>query len=425
MTNKNKTNEAMLGAATNKTTVNIKKADLGDTKVTSNIKKLGNDVSVNVVDEDMIPNKTITDRQLSRLAQQAGNFGEDVKEELLNLIMVGDNIPLNMVKKVLANYDLTLKDLKGQDSTFKPSAEFAHLFNSSLKEQDAVIEPQDQATIKYLSNVKDSKTGEISKPFTIGDKNYQMVRGLDPSKQVVMAVFCHDDMNDAGENIIHSIEEFESKIAKPMLEKESKGVSIEEDSNYDFAAAEREYHDKEDFIDFLNLRDLEGFKHFFVNIKTGKVTAKFKTTKEMMTSGEKLGPDEDYMDARTLKKFRFGDYFKNDVNETEDMGDGTDVSKLQADVKKLSKLIKDKFSVALSKLDKPLEQVQFLQAMANEIGVPLNKLSTLMASFKDIAKDGADTTPAMAESKKMTKNQLLESLKEKKVIKTIKAKDIK
>jgi hypothetical protein len=239
-----------------------------------------------------------------------------------------------------------------------------------------------------------------------------------------MAVFCHDDMNDAGENIIHSIEEFEAKVAKPMLAQEGKAMTTEIDG-FDFAASEREYQDKEDFIDYLNLRDLKGFKHFFVNVKNGKVTGKFKTAKQMAMSGQNLGDDEEYMDDTTLKKFRFGDYFKNDMNEVEDMGDGTNVSKLQADVKKLSKLIKDKFSVALSKLDKPLEQVQFLQAMANEIGIPLNKLSTLMASFKDIAKDGVDTTPALAESKRITKNQLLESLREKKVIKTIKAKDIK
>ena len=336
MTNKNKTNEAMLGAPTNKTTVNIKKQDLGDTKVTQNIKKLGTDVSVNVVDEN------------------------------------------------------------------------------------AVIEPQDQATIKYLSNVKDGKTGKVSQPFTIGDKRYQMVRGINPAKEIVMAVYCFDDMDDAGENMIHSLEEFEAKVAKPMLE--ASKAPIEEDG-YDYASAEREYHDKEAFIDYLNLRDLEGYKHFFVNIKTGAVTGKFHSTKEMMKSGQKLGPDEDYMDARTLKKFRFGDYFKSDVNEA-DSTDGTDVNKLQADVKKLSKLIKDKFSVALSKLDKPIEQVQFLQAMANEIGVPMNKLSTLLSSFKDIATTGQEEQPALAESKKITKAQLIESLKKEQVIKT-KAKDVK
>lgn len=425
MKKKNNIQEDMMGQSANKTTVNIKKADLKDTSVTSNIKKLGNDVNVNVVDEDMVPKKTITDKQLSRLAQQAGNFGEDVKEALLNLTMVGDVIPVDMVRKVLANYDLTLKDLKGQDATFKPSAEFAHLFNSSLKETEGVIEPQDMTTIKYLSNIKDKETGEISKPFSIGDKKYQMVRGSKPNKEVVMAVYCFDDINEAGENMIHSIEEFESKIAKPMLEKENMGKQTVDEDGYDFAAAEREYHDKENFMDYLNLNDLEGYKHFLVNVKTGEVIGKYGSVEEFAASGQKSGGDVVYMSPRTLKKFRFGDYFKNDVNETEDMVDGTNVSKLQNDVKRLSKLIKDKFSVALSKLDKPLEQVQFLTAMANEIGIPLNKLSSLMTSFKDIAKTGAEETPAIAEKKVITKNELMESINPKKVIKTIKVKDIK
>ena len=39
-----------------------------------------------------------------------------------------------------------------------------------------------------------------------------MVRGITPSKEVVMAVYCFDDMNDAGENIIQSIEEFERSV---------------------------------------------------------------------------------------------------------------------------------------------------------------------------------------------------------------------
>lgn len=342
---KNKIKEGMLGGA-NKTTVNIKKNDLGDPKVTANIQKLGKDVSVNVVDE---------------------------------------------------------------------------------QEVEAIIEPQDQATIKYLSNVKDVETGKASEPFTIADKKYQMVRGITPSKEVIMAVYCFDDLNEAGENIIHSVSEFEKNVAMPMLHKEGKSAPIQEDG-YDIAADERENNNKEDFIDYLNLRDLEGYKHFFVDTTNGKVSGKFKTAKEMAMSGQSLGECEDYMSDKTLKRFRFGDYFKNDINEAD--VEGTDVGKLQADVKKLSKIIKDKFSVALSKLDKPIEQVQFLTAMANEIGVPLNKLSTLMASFKDIAKtDSAETdsveTPAVVESRKMTKKQLLESMGTREVIKTIKIKDIK
>lgn len=294
----------------------------------------------------------------------------------------------------------------------------------NVLEPEAVIAPQDDATIKYLSNVKDDKTGEVSKPFTIGAQKYQMVRGMTADKQIVMAVYCHDEKDEMGNNIIHAVDHFEKTIAMPMLEKEGKSLPIKED---DYGDEERSYNDKEGFIDYLNLSDLPGYKHFFVNIRNGKVTAKFKTTKEMIKSGIKLGSDEDYMDAKTLKKFRFGDYFKSDINEEDTNTGGVDVKSLQTDVKKLGKLIKDKFSVALSKLNKPIEQVQFLTAMAAEIGVPLNKLSSLMTSFKDIAQTdaAAPEAPAVAESKLMTKNQLLESIKPKTVIKTIKVKDIK
>jgi hypothetical protein len=140
-------------------------------------------------------------------------------------------------------------------------------------------------------------------------------------------------------------------------------------------------------MDYLNLKDIEPFyKHFFVDLKTGKVTAKFKTTKEMIKSGIKLGPNEDYMDIKALKRYRFGDYFKKEITENEGAENGTDVTKLKADVKKLVTLIKNKFGAYLSKLDKPVEQAEFLNTMAAEVGVPLNKLSSILRNYKDIAK---------------------------------------
>jgi hypothetical protein len=308
---------------------------------------------------------------------------------------------------------------------------------NEMSAPEAVIEPQDKATIQYLSNVKDANTGEISQPFNIGDKKYQMVRGIHPTGDIGLAVFCHDDIDDSGENIIHSMEYFEENIAKPMKEQMGMvGQDIQvvpkvKESGFDYADAEREYHDKEAFMDYLNLSDIEPiYRHFFVNIKNGNVVAKFKNTKDMVKSGIKLGPDEDYMDIKTLKRFRFGDYFKGDVNEVDDTAqdDGTNIPKLQADVKKLATLIKNKFSVYLSKLDKPIEQAQFLTAMANEIGVPLNKLSTIISSYKDIAAQDKATggkPPVTTEKKVMTKGQLEESLKTKKTIKVVKVKDIK
>lgn len=297
-------------------------------------------------------------------------------------------------------------------------------------EPEAVIAPQDKATIKYLSNVKDAKTGKVSEPFTIGAQKYQMVRGITPSKEVIMAVFCHDETDENGDNIIHSVEDFEKNIANPMKEEmEMVGQDIQvvpKKESIEITGNEKAFQDKDAFIDYLNLVGLEGYKHFFVNIKTGKITAKFKSTKEMMKSGVMLGDNEDYMDVKALKRFRFGDYFKKDMNEEAptDAGvdTGTDVSKLQADVKKLTNMIKNKFSVYLSKLDKPIEQAQFLTSMAAEIGVPLNKLSTIISSYKDIAK--SETTP-VTEKKIITKKQLEENLRAPKVIKTIKVKDIK
>ncbi len=398
MKKKNNIKEAIMGGPTNDTVVNIKKADLKDTQVTSNLKKLGNDVTVNVVDEDMVPKKTITDRQLSRLAQQAGNFGEDVKDALLNLIMVGDIIPLDMVKKVLANYDLTLKDLKGQDSTFKPSAEFAHLFNSSLKETEGVIEPQDQATIKYLSNVKDKETGEISKPFTIADKRYQMVRGLNPNKEVVMAVYCFDDMNDAGENMIQSIEEFEAKVAKPMLEKENLGEEERFEETY------------------------EGYKHYLVNKATNEVK-KFKTIGEMLTC-EKSG-DEEYMSVGSFKKYMNERLFGSSKRKTETLneinGEESD-EEMNIKAKKLMDMIIKRIpSNVISTITTPIAQREVIAAFAEMIGVPRNGLSTLISGLKDMSKQEVP----VAESKVITKDELMESMNPKKVIKTIKVKDIK
>ena len=141
MKNKNKIQESMFGdsSSSNKTNVNIQAKDLP--KLANNLKTLGKDVNVNVVEE-------------------------------LNTL-----------------------------------------------EPEAVIAPQDKATIKYLSNVKDVNTGKVSQPFTIADKNYQMVRGVYPDGNVDMAVYCLDDMDDLGNNIIYSVDEFEQKVALPMKER--------------------------------------------------------------------------------------------------------------------------------------------------------------------------------------------------------------
>lgn len=336
-------------------------------------------------------------------------------------------------------------------TTDKPSPTSSSTSSTTMEEDaapTAAIAPKDKATIKYLSNVKDATTGEVSKPFTIANKRYQMVRGINPSKEVVMGVYCHDDINESGDNIIHSMEYFEENIANPMKEQmEMVGQDIAvapKKESFDYAGEERKFHDRESFMDYLNLSDLEGYKLFFVNTKTGEVTGKFKNIQDMVTSGIHLGNNEKYMDAKALKRFRIGDYFKGGVNEVDGAGSaapdgqqapadtgkpdsGTNIPKLQADVAKLVDQIKKRFSVYLSKLDKPIEQAEFLTTMAKEIGVPINKLSTIITQFRDLATDTNVLPPASfaSESKILTKKELEETIQAKKVIKTIKIKDIK
>jgi hypothetical protein len=304
---------------------------------------------------------------------------------------------------------------------------------TSSSSMASIMEDEDgpsskKPNIQYLSNIKDSNTGEISKAFMVGDKKYQMVRGLSEKKEVVIGVYSFDEHDENGENIIYSMDDFEKNIAPSIKETpDMLGQDIQISDGYDHAEAERDYHYKESFMDYLNLSDIEPFyKHFFVNIENGEIVAKFKNMREMIKSGIKLGPKEDYMDAKALKRFRFGDYFNKDIKENElSPEDGsTDVPKLQSDVKKLANLIKNKFSTYLTKLDKPIEQAQFLSAMANEIGVPLNKLSMIINTYKDIAKKEDTTESVVNEKKVITKKALEESIKNKNVIKVVKLKNI-
>jgi hypothetical protein len=279
-------------------------------------------------------------------------------------------------------------------------------------EENEVIEPKDPATIKYLSNVVDSNTGEVSKPFTISDKKYQMVRGKIPSGEVVMGVYCFDDMDDNGVNMIHPIEYFEENIAKPMKEAMSKKNVAEEEFNY--AAAEKEYFDKEDFMEYLNLADLGNAKLFFINDETGEVIASFKNLVDMATSGRKLGPNERLVNRKQLKAIRFGTKLKENISLYEE--DGVDVPKLKGDVKILINKMVKMYGNYFAKLNTDIEKTVFLTNIAKIVGVPENKLSSLLTKYKDIAKDETpDAT--VAPVAQVTENKIVK--------KVLKVKDLK
>lgn len=184
------------------------------------------------------------------------------KEEMPTILVPKNELP-QMIQK-----------LKGQKVNILP-----------VNEMDGVIEPQDRATIQYLSNVKHPETGQIAQPFNIADKKYQMVRGITPEKNIVLGVYCFDDMDDNGNNIIYHVDEFETKVAKPMLEMEK--LTTESDDKTSQASQSES----------LNLGE---YKHFIVNEKTGKFK-KFKTIPELAATI--MLEDEKYMGLYEFKKF--------------------------------------------------------------------------------------------------------------------------
>ena len=304
---------------------------------------------------------------------------------------------------------------------------------------EAVIEPQDQATIKYLSNVKDT-TGEISKPFDIGGKNYQMVRGIHPSGEIVLAVFCHDDMDGNGENIIHPMDYFEENIANPM--KEQMGMV-----GQDIQVVEKAKIAKPETDNSIKLGD---YKYFLVNEKTGKFR-KFKTVSELAKSN--MTEEEKFMGLSEMKKFFESKIFggKNKQNEMlqEALPTGEESDEdMNAKAKKLMALIGKRIpSNIIATIKTPVAQREVIAAFAELIGVPRQGLTGLITGLKDLSKPATQPTaapqpatgqpatpqpaigkpaaPQAKESKIITKQGLEESIVSKEVIKVIKVKDLR
>lgn len=313
-------------------------------------------------------------------------------------------------------------------------------------EVDAVIQPQDKATIKYLSNVIDNNTNEVSKPFTIDGKKYQMVHGLTPERQKVLAVFCHNDVDDEGNNVIHAVDHFEKTIAMPMMEKMKMGEKKKEEPK-----------EKEE----LNLGH---YKFFIVNEKTGKFR-KLKTLEEL--AKDTLDKDEKFMGLKQFKKYFENKVFgspkktvkKENILEAEAQPAAPSNSAVPAELQddatilvKAKRLVKAMDTIPyvkkaldyLSTSKNYKEKTQALNAFLEKINISPNDVPKYLRTVKAVgagekqadasAATGTAQTPppenqlapaGQAESIIITKAQLAESLKNPKIIKTIKVKDLK
>jgi len=237
----------------------------------------------------------------------------------------------------------------------------------------------------YLSDVKDLETNEISKPFTIDNKQYQMVRALTPDKKKVMGVYSLDETDENGENIIYSVEDFEKNIAKNI--KSEEGVVEPEGPEMNTIYATEDISN-----DTKNSKDethpsFEGYKHYIVNKKTKKAR-KFKTIEELAKAS--MTPDEEYMGIKNFKRYvdetLFGASKKKPMVEVDNTISKDDIE-MNKKAKKLMGMIKSKIPEnIINTIANDKAKAEVIATFAEMIGVPRNGLGTLISSIKNLSK---------------------------------------
>ncbi len=242
--------------------------------------------------------------------------------------------------------------------------------------------------LEYLSEIKDSETGEVSKPFTIADKKYQMVRAMTPDRQKVMGVYCMDEVDGEGNNIIHDVKYFEENIANKFI----KETGVVEPDGPEAATLMGLEEKKEN--------SFAGYKHFIVNEKTGKAR-KFKSIEELAKA--QMGEGEKYMGIREFKKFvdesLFGTSKRHSMTEVDDVTGNESDEEMNAKAQKLMKMIGKRIPTTIIDTIKTnkVAQKEVIAAFAELIGVPRNGLSALITGIKDIAKGQQQTQGKPAE----------------------------
>jgi len=321
--------------------------------------------------------------------------------------------PDNGVKKPTLNVkknDLTkiVPQLKGDD------------VNVNVVEGE---EPQVSKKLEYLSDVHD-ENNEISKPFTLNGKNYQMVRALTPQNEKVLGVYSLDEIDEEGKNVIHPIDEFEKSLDNQQTETGVQEPEAPEANtlNPEGPVMEKTPETSSEPKESKEHPSFAGHKHFIVNKKTGKAR-KFKDISELAKA--QMSEEEQYMGIKDFKKYvdetLFGAGRKQNLDEVQPTGQEND-AEMNAKAKKLVELIQKKIPSGIFKsISTPIAQREVIAAFAEMIGVPRTGLSQLIAGLKDLTQNNGAGTATSTQPSQATGN-VSES---RKIIKTIKVKDIK
>ena len=309
---------------------------------------------------------------------------------------------LNVLKSQYGS--LSTQNGKDYDDAAKEKSWFVRPFELDKMYSDSKINEslhKDTAKrMKYLSDVKDSNTGNISQPFDINGKKYQIVRALTPENEKVLGVYSLDEFDDENENIIHRIEEFEKLVDNQHMVSET---GVQEPEGPEAATLNPVSEVKDEHPSFA------GFKHFIVNKKNGKAR-KFKDISELAKA--QMSDDEQYMGVKDFKKYvdetLFGAGKRQNVDEVAPTGQETD-EEMNIKAKKLMDMIKKKIPESIIKtIVTPIAQREVIAAFAEMIGVPRNGLNKLIMGLKDMAQAKSDV---VTESRKIVKQIKIKDIK--------------
>lgn len=282
-----------------------------------------------------------------------------------------------------------------------------------------VVEEKDNKksiSLEYVSEVIDNRTGEISKPFTIGAKNYQMVRAMRPDRTIVMGVYAIDDMGDSGNCKIYEVNEFEKMAINELGVQEPEGRETATLNPY----PEKNFGIKEENKKETTQQksNFEGYKHFIVNEKTGKVR-KFGTIQELAKAS--MSEEEKYMGVKEFKKFLdetlFGTKKKEAVNEIGPTEKEPTEKKLNKNKIVTSAKILMGFITSVPKIvngieklkqaNNPIAKAQVISLFGELIGVPQSKLHQVINSLKQTSKSGQEQQPKPAATQPVTEKRII------------------
>lgn len=268
------------------------------------------------------------------------------------------------------------------------------------KEVDVVVTDgvKDKALsqLEYVSEVIDKNSGEISKPFTIAGKNYQMVRAMRPDRTVVMGVYAFDEMDESGNCKIYEVDEFEKIAINELGVQEPEGPEATTLNPFPEKNQELKEENEESEGPKETKPSFEGYKHFIVNEKLGKVR-KFKTIQELAKA--QMAPEETYMGIKEFKKYIDSALFgKRKMKEVTGQAEVVP-SNVVSSIEKTMNLINTKLtSSILEKIQQnPVAQEQMILAFAKQIGVPANRLSQLINGIKGLAQEVKQQNPATSQ----------------------------